>query len=179
MAKPYLNPSYRNMPTFLLAGLAGGMAEVLFIFGYSQVTPIELGHVAREITASFSHELAEASVSPAIGLGIHFLLSLLIGACFSLALGRLRAWHEAPSIRFGMSIFALLMIWCVNFFILLPSINPIFVSILPLSVTFASKALFGLAMWATLEYGRAYSAYKRKQLASAGVLHEQFEQATA
>lgn len=177
MARIYRRSSHGHMPIFLLAGLVGGIAEIFFIAAYSQIMPIELGHVAREITASFSRELAGVAVGAVIGLGIHLLLSLLIGAGASVVLGRWKAWHEALSVRFGLSVSALLAIWGFNFFILLPKMNPAFVSILPLSVTFISKALFGLAMWATLEYVVVYPAYKYKPLAGVGVQHEQFEQA--
>ncbi len=40
---------------------------------------------------------------------------------------------------------ALMVVWIVNFFVLLPFISPEFVNIVPLGVSFASKLLFGVA----------------------------------
>ena len=51
-----------------------------------------------------------------------------------------------------MALLALGLIWAVNFFVLLPAINPLFVELMPHGVTLLSKLLFAVAMAATLEH---------------------------
>jgi hypothetical protein len=42
-------------------------------------------------------------------------------------------------------------VWVLNFFLVLPWLNPAFVALLPYGVTLVSKLLFGLAMGLTLQ----------------------------
>jgi hypothetical protein len=46
----------------------------------------------------------------------------------------------------------LVIVWAVNFFLVLPALNPAFVTLLPYGVTLFSKVLFGIAMgWVVQE----------------------------
>lgn len=176
MAIVFQYPTRGTLPAFLIAGLAGGMAEAIFIAGYSQLMPVELAHIAREITASFSRSLADGTSSQILGLAIHFLLSLLIGAGFYVTFSFWSAWRMAPSFRFAISLSVLLVIWYLNFYFLLPNVNPTFVTILPLTITFTSKVVFGLALWVTSEFIWANQENMRKELTGVG---KQLEQAAA
>ena len=54
---------------------------------------------------------------------------------------------------YGALIWTLAAVWLVNFMIVLPLINPAFVDIVPLGVSFTSKLLFGIAAAACLQFG--------------------------
>jgi hypothetical protein len=44
------------------------------------------------------------------------------------------------------AVVALLMtVWAINFFVVLPVVNPGFVTVVPLAISFISKTLFGIA----------------------------------
>ncbi len=67
----------------LLAGVGGGLAEVLWVAFYTALTPISAIEVARQITASVFPAFAIAAVAPLLGVGIHLLLSLLLAIAFA------------------------------------------------------------------------------------------------
>lgn len=145
--------SRRQSNLILLAGLAGGLAEVLWISLYSVIFDMGGVEIARQITATVIPTLAQYPFAPVLGIIIHLLLSLLIAAGFCLLVAN-------PVIRyFGrpglvpVSGITLGTIWLVNFFIILPIINPSFLTILPLAVTLISKLLFGVAMGIVLLAG--------------------------
>ena len=135
----------------LIAGLGGGLAEVLWVMFYAALTRTSGVEVARQITASVFPALASAAVAPLLGVGIHLLLSLLLAIAFAFIV-----WP--PFARFfGMAagtmisaLVVLVSIWAVNFFIVLPVLNPAFVTLMPYPVTLISKILFGLAMASVL-----------------------------
>ncbi len=147
----------------LLAGVGGGLAEVLWVAFYTALAPISGIEVARQITASVFPGLASAAVAPLLGVGIHLLLSPLLAIAFAFIV-----W--LPFARFyGMAgtmisaLVVLVSIWAVNFFIVLPVLNPAFVTLMPYSVTLISKILFGLAMASVL----SNSAISRDNIACA------------
>lgn len=146
----------------ILAGLAGGLAEVLWISLYSMLSPAGGMELSRQITATVIPALTAHAIAPALGIIIHLLLSVLLAAGFCLLAAK-------PMVRYcgrlGLlpgSCMALAAVWWVNFFILLPVINPSFIETLPFAVTLISKLLFGLAMAAVLLHGlenRAINSY--------------------
>ncbi|MFI4923069.1 MAG: hypothetical protein ACHP6J_05090, partial [Burkholderiales bacterium] len=56
----------------------------------------------------------------------------------------------AKSLAGGASVIitvaALIVVWAVNFLVVLPVVNPSFVTLMPYEITLVSKALFGAAM---------------------------------
>ena len=94
---------------------------------------------------------ANLAWAPALGVTIHLVLSLALGVVFARMI-----W--IPVVRnfdvigtLSCAIAALIAVWAFNFFIVLPVLNPNFTTLMPLSVTFVSKALFGVAMAAVLQ----------------------------
>ena len=149
------NQAHLSLNWILLAGFAGGLAEVLWVSLYAALSPLQGWDVAREIAASVLGASIGASLAPAVGLLIHFALSAVVALAFVTLL-------QAPPMRrlrpAGAVVGALAMlaaIWAMNFFVLLPVLNPAFVALLPLSVSFASKMLFGLGLGVTLNRAAA------------------------
>jgi len=45
---------------------------------------------------------------------------------------------------------SLTLVWAINFFVVLPVLNPAFITLMPFGITLASKVLFGIAMGSVL-----------------------------
>lgn len=127
----------------LVAGLAGGMAEIAWVLAYGAFTPVGAAEVAREVAASVIPGAAQWAAAPALGVAIHLMLSIALAYAFVAALpGR----HGIFAIAVG----ALVGVWAINFLVLLPLVNPRFVTLMPHAATLFSKMLFGAAMAAVL-----------------------------
>lgn len=131
------------------AGLAGGFAEIAWIASYAAATPLRASDVARGVTETVLPGLGSSIIAPGLGLLIHMVLAVGVGIALASALRSSEGWRASGLSVLVVSIAALLAIWAVNFMAVLPVINPAFVSLLPYSVSALSKALFGLAVWAT------------------------------
>lgn len=135
------------------AGLAGGTAEMLWVAAYSAATPASGIEVARQVAATALPATAGLASAPLIGVLIHMALSIALGLAFAkLLLGRLAPRRGA---LMAAALAALAAVWAVNFFVILPLLNPAFVTLLPFAVTLVSKLLFGLAMGMALAAPRA------------------------
>ena len=130
----------------IAAGAAGGMAEVLWIAAAATALGADGWAVARAVSATVIPGLASSSLAPWIGLLIHFSLSIALAAVFARACGR----GLGATTLFITALAALAAIWAFNFLLLLPSIDPSFVTLLPHPVTLISKLLFGVAMASVL-----------------------------
>jgi hypothetical protein len=76
----------------------------------------------------------------AVGLGV------AVAAAFSAPLlRRIGGWPRSTLVVATLGI-----VWAVNFLVVLPVLEPAFLTLLPLAVTLASKLLFGVAAAATL-----------------------------
>ncbi len=144
----------------MAAGIAGGMAEVLWIAAATMALGADGWAVARAVGATVIPAMADSSFAPEVGLAVHFLLSIALATVFMHALGRRRSTTALVLVSLG----TLAAVWAFNFFLLLPLINPAFVSLLPLSVTLVSKFLFGLAMATVLAPRRKGVVLSRRAL---------------
>ncbi len=158
-----VNDSFRKVFRFgpvLAAGLAGGLAEVLWVVSYSVATGRDVSELAHQVTASLLPGLASAPGAAWLGLGIHLALSLLLAAGFVRVAGRSLSRRPAGAV-FAAAAAALAAVWAVNFLLVLPALNPAFVGLLPYPVTLVSKLLFGVAMAWTL-IGAGFSPLARR-----------------
>ncbi len=128
------------------AGLAGGMAEVFWIAAAAMALGADGWAVSRAVSATVVPGIAASSIAPWVGLLIHFLLSIALAMVFVRTLGR----RLGAATLFLAALAALAAVWAFNFLLLLPLINPAFVSLLPHPVTLVSKLLFGVAMASVL-----------------------------
>lgn len=139
---------------FLLAGLCGGVAEMLWVALYSTLTPVSGMEVARQVTATVFPAAANLPWAPEIGMAIHLLLSLALGVAFGAAIWAPFARDRGAAVAVASAVAALVTVWALNFFVVLPALHSAFVSILPYAVTLISKALFGVSMGWILEARR-------------------------
>ncbi len=151
----------------LLAGLAGGIAEVLWIMAWTTVTPLQATTVAREVTRTVFPGMFEAALATETGLVIHLAISLVLGVVFVWTLGKYLAHHYRGTGVLAGSIISLTLIWAVNFLLVLPALNPVFVTLMPAGVTLVSKILFGLTMGLVLvAVPRRYETLNRMTITS-------------
>ncbi len=135
--------------TVLYAGLAGGLAEIVWIEMFSSLTDRSGSEIARQVAATVSPSVAGSGFAAAAGVAVHFVLSLLVAFCFAAAVWPFVKRHGAlASTAAAATILA--AIWAFNFLVLLPAVNPGFATLLPCAATLTSKVLFGTAMAAAL-----------------------------
>lgn len=134
----------------VLAGLAGGLAEIAWIALYSlggSITPVE---VARQLTASVFPGAASGPLAPWAGVGLHMLLAWLLAAGFVAGLWSFfRGWPGTMTIWIS-ALATLALVWAFNFLVLLPAMGSGFAHLMPYAITLSSKALFAVAMAAVL-----------------------------
>jgi len=140
------------LPTIgTLAGLAGGAIEIAWIMLYQSLSGNDAAIVARGVTQSVFPDIAAAPSSVAIGLIIHMVLAVGLGIVIALAVPLVLPRIAGTVLEPVVVVLALVGVWLMNFFVLLPMINPDFVTIVPYPVSFASKTMFGFAaalvMW--------------------------------
>lgn len=133
-----------------LAGLSGGAAEVAWVSLYSNATETSGMIVAQQVTASVAPAAAALPFAPLLGIAIHMLLSMALGLAFAATVWRLAAPRLGTAAFLASAAVSLALVWAFNFFVVLPVLNPAFVTLMPLGATLASKILFGIAMGSVL-----------------------------
>ena len=141
-----MKPTDGFLKAALLAGAAGGSAEMLWIAAYGTLARTDALGVAREVTATVFPGAAGLAAAPLIGIAIHMLLSLALG----LILAKMLLGFGRSSLM-AAAVGALGCVWALNFLVVLPLVNPAFVTLMPFAVTLASKLLFGAAFGWTLK----------------------------
>lgn len=147
----------------LAASLAGGMAEIVWVSLYASFAPLEGATVAREVTASLLPGFAAGITGAWLGILIHMLLAVALGYAFAYVLWKPLAHPRGMVATLGISVLTLATVWTMNFFVVLPFLNPAFITLMPYPVTFASKMLFALAMAVTLVWPELQLARERKR----------------
>ena len=133
-----------------LAGLVGGAAEVAWVSLYASLSGADATAVARGVVGSLSPAMAASPVAVALGLAIHMVLAVALGVVITLSVGALLPRWVPATARALVVVAALVVVWAVNFLVVLPLVHPQFVDLLPYGVSLASKVLFGLAAAAVL-----------------------------
>ncbi len=129
------------------AGIVGGLAEVAFMGVYCFVAGINAAEILRLITFTFFDVgVAFGANGHWAGLLIHFGLSLAIGLCFGL-FARIAFGDDFSYFRaLVWGVMALAAIWAMNFYILLPMYNGVFVMFVRPEAAFFSKLSFGVTL---------------------------------
>jgi hypothetical protein len=129
-----------------LAGLAGGSAEVVWVSIYAAATGTDATAAARGVTDTIGVGLT----SPvAAGVAMHMTIAAVLGMCVAAAFAPMGLQGAR---LYGAMIWFLAAVWAVNFILVLPLLNPNFVAIVPLGVSFVSKLLFGVVAAACLQF---------------------------
>jgi len=129
----------------VVAGAVGGLAEVIWVSGIAPLTHGDPAAVAQGVTETLFPALAGGSPGVALGIFIHFALAVALGLAVAILVRRI---FPSQAGRFGEVVLvtgALALVWMMNFGVILPLVNPQFVTLLPLWASLVSKLLFGVA----------------------------------
>jgi hypothetical protein len=129
----------------ILAGLAGGAAEVAWILLHSAFGNVDAATVAQGVTFTFSSTVAASSAGVVLGIVIHMLIAVLLGIAIAICSRAVLARSRSALLEPCFIIATLVGVWGLNFYLVLPLINPEFVTLLPLEASLVSKVFFGVA----------------------------------
>lgn len=150
------NRGLRSVPArqILLAGVAGGVAEIIWFMLPGIFLSLNVHDLASGITASIVPAWGSSANAAFAGVLIHLFLSVLLAAAYIATVGR---WSISRFGLFGqllVGVVSLLAVWAVNYLLILPILNPAFIEISTYSLSLPSKALFAIAMVLTLRHMR-------------------------
>jgi hypothetical protein len=128
-----------------IAGAAGGLAEIAWVTIYAVTTGGNAAVLARGVTtaAGVSALLPAAPIS--VGVVVHMTLAIMLGVVLAFAWRAISANRPRSASPYPFTLIALVGIWAVNFFLVLPIVSPGFIHLVPYAVSLISKVLFGLA----------------------------------
>lgn len=125
------------------------------------MSPLQSSLVAEEIARSFLPQIAGFSAGMT-GLIMHYVLSVLIAGVVAMTLLRMLASRIDVLAVLVVSGAALVGMWAVNGFVILAMVNADFVTLMPYTVTLASKLGFGIAMgWVFVVRGMASAGHTK------------------
>ncbi len=128
-----------------IAGLAGGVAEVSWIAIYANLSGSEASVVARGVTQTVFPQLVASNAAVPLGIAIHMGLAIALGIAI-FAFVRSFLPPTLPAAFEPIAVVGLLVgVWGLNFFIILPALNPAFTTLVPYTTSLISKVLFGAA----------------------------------
>ena len=136
----------------IIAGAAGGLAEIAWVSAYSAFTGVDPAALARSVTTAAGVSALLPATPVALGIAVHMTLAVALGTALALV------WQTARSSRIGANgpypfmLAALAAVWAINFFVVLPIVSPAFIHMVPYAVSLTSKLLFGLAAAAVLQW---------------------------
>ncbi len=146
-------PTAQTLKYGVLAGAAGGGAEIVFIIIMAALTNISAVNIARSVGASVGIEMLSSTGAVFAGIAIHMALAIALGIGVAIGCYALLGRSLRSSQTYAVVAAALIGVWAFNFLLLLPLINPAFVQLVPYPVSFLSKLIFGLATAEVLRRG--------------------------
>ncbi|MGB6465366.1 MAG: hypothetical protein WBF27_04160 [Xanthobacteraceae bacterium] len=129
----------------VVAGAAGGLAEIAWVTIYAGATGIDPATLARGVTTAAGVSALLPSAPVALGVTIHMALAVTLGIAVSFGWRVLSSHRLEIAGPFPSMLAALVSVWVINFLVVLPIISPAFVHLVPYPVSLMSKVLFGLA----------------------------------
>ena len=128
-----------------IAGFLGGAFEVAWIGLYQHLAGHDGATVARGVTQTLIPNFATASEAVPLGVAIHMAFAILLGVAIAIIVQKLLPRIVGTAIEPIAVVSMLVGVWALNFFLLLPTINPAFVDLVPYGASLTSKVLFGFA----------------------------------
>jgi len=132
-------------PIGALAGIAGGGIEIGWIALYQNMAGQDSAAVARGVTESVIPQLATSPVAVSLGLAIHMALAVGLGIVIAILVRKLLPHLVGTAMEPAVVVATLVGVWAMNFFVILPALNPAFVTLVPYAASLTSKVLFGFA----------------------------------
>ena len=129
----------------IIAGAAGGLAEVAWVSLYSAMTGGDPAIVARGVTTAAGVSALLPASAASLGVAVHMTLAIALGAGLALAWRAVSGNRGGSASPYPFMLAALTGVWAINFFVLLPIIDPTFIHLVSYPVSLTSKLLFGVA----------------------------------
>jgi hypothetical protein len=129
----------------VIAGAAGGLAEIAWVTLYAAATGGKAAILARGVTTATGASALLPAAPIILGAAVHMTLAVMLGVVLAFAWRALSANRARSMNPYPFTLAALVGVWAVNFFVVLPIISPAFIHMVPYAVSLASKLLFGLA----------------------------------
>jgi hypothetical protein len=129
----------------IVAGAAGGFAEIAWVTLYAGVTGTDPAVLARGVTTAAGVTALFPAAPVALGVTVHMVLAVTLGIALSFGWRTLSSHRLDTGGLFPFMLVTLVGVWAVNFLVVLPVISPGFIPLVPYSVSLMSKILFGLA----------------------------------
>lgn len=136
----------------IIAGAAGGVAEIAWVALYAGATGGNAAALARGVTSAAGVSALLPQSPGALGIAVHMTLAVALGVGLAYAWRVLRSHRVAAAGPYPFMLAALGGVWAANFFVILPAISPAFVHMVPYAVSLTSKLLFGSAAAAALQW---------------------------
>lgn len=134
----------------LLAGTAGGLAEIAWVSVYAAASGGNVATLARGVTTAAGVTALLPAAPVTIGVAVHMMLAMLLGVALAYSWQAVSRRGGDTKSLYGFMLASLATVWAINFFIVLPVISAPFVDLVPYSVSLMSKLLFGIAAAETL-----------------------------
>jgi len=129
----------------VLAGAAGGLAEVAWVSLYAVLTGTNAAAVAHGVTTAVGATALLPDDAVMLGIAIHMTIAVTLGIALAAAWQVVAKYTSSTRAQYGFVVAALIGVWAMNFFVVLPVISPNFIHLAPYAVSFVSKLLFGIA----------------------------------
>ncbi len=139
----------------VVAGAAGGLAEIAWVTLYAGATGGNPAVLARGVTSAAGVSALLPASPVALGIAVHMTLAVALGIALACTWRALCAPRPAMSNPYPFTLTALAGVWAINFFVVLPIVSPAFVHMVPYAVSLTSKLLFGMAAAAALRWQMA------------------------
>jgi hypothetical protein len=155
------------------AGAAGGLAEIAWVTLYAGATSADPATFASGVTTAAGLIALFPAAPVAVGVTVHLALAVTLGIALSFGWRALSSHRLDIAGLFPFMLAALVGVWAVNFFLLLPIVSPAFIHLAPYPVSLMSKVLFGLAAAEALrrQEASALKARPRLLMSSTTLLH--------
>jgi hypothetical protein len=127
----------------VIAGAMGGLAEVLWVTLYAEVTGGDAAILARGITTAVGMTAMAPDASVAVGIVVHMAAAVALGVALAFAWRSLASHVRSAAVPYAFTLAALATVWVVNFFVVAPLFSPEFTLLVPYAVSLTSKLLFG------------------------------------
>ena len=144
----------------IVAGTAGGLAEIAWVTLYAGATGADAAVLARGVTTAAGVSSLLPASPVAVGVAVHMTLAVALGIGLAFMWAALRERRPALTNPFPFMLTALAGVWALNFFVVLPIVSPAFVHMVPYAVSLTSKALFGIAAAAAIRLQASSAALK-------------------
>jgi hypothetical protein len=129
----------------IVAGAAGGLAEIGWVTLYATATGTNPAILARGVTTAVGVSALLPAWTVALGATVHLLFAVTLGIALSFVWRALSSHRLKTARPYPLIIASLAGVWALNFFAVLPIISPAFIHLLPYPISLISKMLFGLA----------------------------------